>query len=63
MREFDDKEIFRKPGTNTPLTYWHRALGAGGLDDKESACNVEDLTLGQEGRLEEGMATHYSFIA
>ena len=33
----------------------------GGLDDKESACNVGDL--GWEDPLKEGMATHSSILA
>ena len=36
-----------------------------GLDGKESACNAGDLvtSLGQEGPLEKGMATHSSILA
>ena len=36
-----------------------------GLDGKESVCNAGDLvtSLGQEGPLEKGMATHSSILA
>ena len=32
-------------------------------DGKESACNVEDLALGQEDTLKKGMATQSSVLA
>ena len=37
----------------------------GGSDDKESACNAEDMgsILGSEDPLENGMATHSSIFA
>ena len=35
----------------------------GGSDGKESACNIGDQSLGQEGPLEKGMAPHSSILA